>query len=192
MPSISPQVDPAAPELAPRAAPDRPVPFATHRGALPLPIEDAGSGDARIIARTTRLLALTTTLADVCTTEAVAEAVLQFGLGVVEATRGFVASVADSRLTMVAARGYSDEMRARVMQMNEASLAPLADAARTGEPIWLENVEDYRDGEEVVGIHRSLRPPRPDDTILAFDAAKGSYRVKIPLDHRRGLPYRRA
>ena len=29
-------------------------------------------------------------------------------------------------------------------------------------------------------------------TILAFDAAKGSYQVKIPLDRRRGLPYRRA
>src|SRR5205807_4040327 len=86
------------------AAPVGPVPFATHRGASPLPIHDAGSGDARIIARTTRLLALTTTLAEVSATEAVAEAVLQFGF--VEATRGFVATVADSRLRMVAARGF--------------------------------------------------------------------------------------
>jgi signal transduction histidine kinase len=134
-------------------------------------MQDAGSGDARIIARTTRLLALTTTLADVCTTEAVAEAVLQFGLGVVEATRGFVASVADSRLTMVAARGYSEEMRARVMQMNEASLAPLADAARTGEPIWLENVEEYR--------------ARYPWAFATFGAVSGTQaHVAIPLIHR--------
>jgi signal transduction histidine kinase len=129
------------------------------------------SGDARIITRTTRLLALTTTLADACTTEAVAEAVLEFGLGVVEATRGFVASVADSRLTMVAARGYSEEMHARVMQMNEDSLAPLADAARTGEPIWLENVEEYR--------------ARYPWAFASFGAVSGTHaHVAIPLIHR--------
>jgi hypothetical protein len=66
---------------------------------------DAGTGDECIIARTSRLLAFTTTLGEVFTTEAVAEAVLEFGSGVVEATHGFFATVAGSRLTMVAASG---------------------------------------------------------------------------------------
>jgi signal transduction histidine kinase len=154
------------------AALERPLPLATHRDALPPPTHDTQSGDARIIARTTRLLALTTTLADVFTTEAVAEAVLEFGLGIVEATRGFVASVADSQLTMVAARGYSEETRARVMQVNEASVAPLADAARTGEPIWLENVEDY-----------SARYPW---AFASFGGVSGTQaHVAIPLMHRK-------
>jgi signal transduction histidine kinase len=143
----------------------------THRDALPRPMHDAGSGDGRTIAHTTRLLSLTATLAEVFSTEAVAEAVLEFGVGVVEATRGCFASVAGSRLTMVAAGGYSDEMRARVMQVNEASQVPLADAARTGQPIWLENVEDYR-------AHYPW-------SFTSFDAVSGTQvHVAIPLIHR--------
>jgi signal transduction histidine kinase len=132
---------------------------------------DAGTGDERIIARTSRLLAFTTTLGEAFTTEAVAEAVLEFGSGVVEATHGFFATVAGSRLTMVAAHGYGEEMRVRVMQLNETSPVPLADAARTGEPIWLEDLEEYR--------------ARYPWTIASFDAVSGTQaHVTIPVIHR--------
>jgi signal transduction histidine kinase len=131
----------------------------------------AAGSDERSSARTSRLLEFTTALGEACTTEAVAEAVLEFGAGVVEATHGCFASVAGSRLTMVAAQGYGEEMRARVMQLDETSPVPLADAARTGEPIWLEDVEEYR--------------ARYPWTIAPFDAVSGTQaHVAIPMIHR--------
>jgi len=100
---------------------------------------------ARVAMRATRLLDVAIALSEVSTTEQVAGVVLEKGLPVVEATRGFIARVAGSTLTMIAARGYSDEMHARVMQVSETSQVPLAEAARTGVPVWLESVADYRE-----------------------------------------------
>jgi signal transduction histidine kinase len=98
-----------------------------------------------IAARATRLLEFTTALSELTTVERVAEAVLAKGLSVVEATRGFLARTAGPRLFMIAARGYSAEMHARVMEVNETSAVPLAEAVRTGRAIWLESVEEYRE-----------------------------------------------
>ena len=122
-------------------------------------VSDAGTGwhaedsgltpsyteSAHIGVRATRLLDVAIALSEVSTTEQVARVVLERGLPVVEATRGFIARVAGSTLTMVAARGYSDEMHARVMQVSETSRVPLAEAARTGVPVWLESVAEYRE-----------------------------------------------
>jgi signal transduction histidine kinase len=97
----------------------------------------------RLLDRTTRLLSLASALGDVNTTDEVAEVVLNFGLGIVEAARGFFACVAEERLRVVAARGYPDDIRRRVMSVDERSQASVADAVRTGQLVWLENVGEY-------------------------------------------------
>lgn len=97
-----------------------------------------------LAARATRLLEVTAALSEVRTVDEVASVVLDKGLSIVEATRGFLARTDDSRMVMIAARGYTPEVHARVMTVTESSPIPLAEAVRTGQAVWLESIDEYR------------------------------------------------
>lgn len=98
----------------------------------------------RMATRAKRLLSLTTALAEVDTVADVAEVVLEIGLGVIEAARGFIGRVDASGLRMVLASGYDADMLPSVQAVSMDDPVPLTCSIRSGVPVYLSSVEEYR------------------------------------------------
>jgi signal transduction histidine kinase len=94
--------------------------------------------------RAKRLLAVTSALSNAATTTDVVAAVLDIGLGAVEAARGFICACTPSGLKMLHAVGYQSEVLSRVIGLDITDDTPLTRCLRTGQPVYLCSVEEYR------------------------------------------------
>jgi signal transduction histidine kinase len=100
--------------------------------------------DHAVATRARRLLAVTTELTNAATVDEVAQVVLGTGLGVVEAERGFLCCLENDRLRMIHATGYDQTVLSRVLTLRVSDDTPLTRCMRTGEPVYLSSVDEYR------------------------------------------------
>lgn len=92
--------------------------------------------------RNERLQALSAALSRALTPEAVASVVIQIGLDALGATAGTVMQIDPdgATLSVLAVSGLDEAVRQRWAKFPLALATPLSDAARRGEPVWLENL----------------------------------------------------
>jgi signal transduction histidine kinase len=96
--------------------------------------------------RAERLLQVTTALLEATTTADVANVTLGIGLGVVEATRGFICCLdRSSGMRMLHASGYDNTVLERVIALRITDDTPLTRCLRTGRPVYLCSVDEYRE-----------------------------------------------
>jgi signal transduction histidine kinase/CheY-like chemotaxis protein len=107
--------------------------------------------------RTTRLQALTASLAEALTPAQVAAVIVDQAVSAVNASSGYVALLRDdgSEFEMLGQTGYSRRIASNWQRFRANAGSPIADAARTGEPVWLES---NRDWEERYPLLSDLRP----------------------------------
>lgn len=96
----------------------------------------------RAAERTARLQAVTAACSEALTLDQIAEIVIDQGLALPEATSGMIALLMDDgiELQIVRAQGYAPAVVAAWQSMPLDAAVPLAEAARTGEPIWIESL----------------------------------------------------
>ncbi len=119
--------------------------------ARQLKIEQAGreaAEDARHLAeramdRTARLQALTESFSAALTVERVAQTVLITPFVHAKATGVWLKSPDGNAIDLVASRGFSPESKKAFQQLDIDAQAPVADAVRTGESVWLESCALY-------------------------------------------------
>jgi PAS domain S-box-containing protein len=121
--------------------------------ARQLKIEQAGREAAeearhlaeRAMERTARLQALTESFSAALTVERVAQTVLtEFTPSVrAKATGVWLKSPDGKAIELVASRGFSPESEKAFQELDIDAQAPVADAVRTGEPVWLESCALY-------------------------------------------------
>ncbi len=99
----------------------------------------------RATERIGRLQGLTADLADALTPEQVAERIAGHGVAALAAYAGAVALVSEDGASLEVARasGYGRDLTERWQRFPLAAAIPLADAARTGEPVLLESREAF-------------------------------------------------
>lgn len=107
--------------------------------------------------RTTRLQALTASLAEALTPAQVAAVIVDQAVSAVNASSGYVALLHDdgSEFEMLGQTGYSRRIASNWQRFRANAGSPIADAARTGEPVWLESNRDWEERYPLLG---SLRP----------------------------------
>ena len=93
-----------------------------------------------------RLLAVSAALSEAVAPEDVVDAVLGEGFAAVEADAAVVALVEPSRerLRLLGLRGYSPELAARMEEITVDAPLPLAEALRTGRPVWIDQPGEAR------------------------------------------------
>jgi signal transduction histidine kinase len=94
--------------------------------------------------RATKLQDVTAALSQASSVEDVARVVLDKGLAVVEASRGFLISTEGGRVEVLGSRGLSLEIEARARALGRDADLSVMEAVRTGVPIWIESPEEYR------------------------------------------------
>ncbi len=101
---------------------------------------------ARVARRTARLQSLTAELSRAVTPEQVATVVVEQGSAAVEAVASvlLVASDDGSSLTLVGAAGYPAEVLTLWQRVPRDAPRPLAEAARTAEPVFIRSGEEFR------------------------------------------------
>ena len=106
-------------------------------------VERTRSDQAR--RRASQLQSLTSALARAMTPGDVADVVVEQGIGVLGADSGSIVVVdqVPGMITILGARGYSEQQLERFRHMPVDSPVPLAEVVRTGEPQWLENREEF-------------------------------------------------
>ncbi|HEY5062374.1 MAG TPA: GAF domain-containing sensor histidine kinase, partial [Gemmatimonadaceae bacterium] len=77
-------------------------------------------------------------------TQDVAAVMLGKGLAAVEAARGVLVCAQDDKVEVLGARGYGDELDARVRAVKRDDDVPIMEALRTGTAIWLGSAEEYQ------------------------------------------------
>ncbi len=107
--------------------------------------------------RTARLQALTASLAEALTPAQVAAVIVDQAVSAVSAASGYVALLHDdgSEFEMLGQTGYSRRIASNWQRFRANAGSPIADAARTGEPVWLESNRDWEERYPLLG---SLRP----------------------------------
>ncbi len=93
-------------------------------------------------ARMTRLQAVTAALSQSLTTDEIAEVILNQGLEALDALAGSVYLLRDTELEVVRAVGYSQSLMDAWRRISPDSSVPIADAVRTGRPVWLSSEEE--------------------------------------------------
>ena len=95
--------------------------------------------------RATRILALTTALAEVDTVTEVADVVLGIGLDVIDAACGAIGRAEHGQFQMIRAVGYDEATRARILSASLSDPAPVTQSVTSGRPVYLSSVEEYRE-----------------------------------------------
>lgn len=108
----------------------------------------------RVATRATRLLEVTTALAEAGSVDEVTNVVLGMGLAVVEAARAVFVSVEGDRLRLLGTYGITPELEASLTHLTLNSRAPITDALRQAEMISVESASDFRErfGETLAGF----------------------------------------
>jgi serine phosphatase RsbU (regulator of sigma subunit)/anti-sigma regulatory factor (Ser/Thr protein kinase) len=94
--------------------------------------------------RLARLQKVTASLARALTREEVAAVFVREGMGALQADAGLVAMLLDRRCQTLASAGYPPQLEEDLRRFPLEAPFPLAEAMRTGQPIWLESNEDWR------------------------------------------------
>ncbi|MDB4873822.1 MAG: domain S-box [Gemmatimonadetes bacterium] len=95
--------------------------------------------------RASRLLEVTTALSEATTVEEVTAAVLDKGLALLEASHGVLVRSDGTQTELLGVNGLPEldaETRRRMLAPDTAG--PVMDSVRTGRPIWLRSVEEFR------------------------------------------------
>ncbi|MGH7602903.1 MAG: sensor histidine kinase [Gemmatimonadaceae bacterium] len=108
----------------------------------------------RVATRATRLLEVTTALSEAGSVDEVTAVVLGMGLAVVEAARAVFVSVEGDRLRLLGTYGITPELETALNKLTLDSRAPITDALRRAEMIFVESASDFRDrfGETLAGF----------------------------------------
>ena len=137
-------------------------------------LAEAHAVSERVALRATKLLEVTSALAEARSVDDVTRVILDRGLSVVEALRGYLAVVDHTDIRVLATRGYTTDgsppARPGPITMTKAGEAPLVDAIRLRAPIWLTSAEEYR-----------RRYPRAFERFGAVSAKQAH--VVVPLLH---------
>jgi len=97
----------------------------------------------RATERVARLFDVTAALGRAATTEAVARAVVEYGVAALGASGGGILLAGDAdRLSVPATVGYDEDVVARLRAESRDTELPAAVALRTGKSVWLESRED--------------------------------------------------
>jgi len=94
--------------------------------------------------RLARLQKVTASLARALSREEVAAVFVREGMGALQADAGLVAILLDGRCQTLAAAGYPPRLDEDLRRFPLEAPFPLAEAMRTGQPIWLQSNEDWR------------------------------------------------
>jgi signal transduction histidine kinase len=94
--------------------------------------------------RATRVLALTTALAEAETVSDVADVLLGIGLDALDAACGVVGRAEHGRIQMIRAAGRDEVTRARALAASLCDPAPLTQSVASGRPVYLSSVEEFR------------------------------------------------
>jgi signal transduction histidine kinase len=111
-----------------------------------LAAEAARRESERSALRATRLLEVTSALSEAWSVDEVARVVLGVGLGLVEASRGFLARVDGACIELLGAIGYPDDRtpRSRTLATAGPSDGPLAEVIRSREPVWVTSGDEFQ------------------------------------------------
>src|SRR5438105_6204374 len=105
----------------------------------------AASSAENVAGRTMRLQEATAALSNARTESDVADVVLDRGLSVIEGVRGALARVNGKHLEIIRAVGYPPHLEARANALSLDDSTPLTFAVKTGEPVWLQSLDEFRD-----------------------------------------------
>jgi PAS domain S-box-containing protein len=125
-----------AEELARRAA------VAVDNARLYRQAQEARADAVRAAVRTTWLQEVTAALSQALTTDQISEVIISQGLESLGAFAGSLYTVVGEELQLVRAMGYAEPLLDQWRLFPLSSAAPLADAVRTREAIWLESDSD--------------------------------------------------
>jgi K+-sensing histidine kinase KdpD len=118
-----------------------------------------------VAARATKLLDVTAALSEASSLEEVAGAVLDKGLAIVEASRGMLVSTRGDRIEVLGSRGLSHDIEARIQTRGRDADLAVMEAVRTGVPIWIESLDEYRE-RFPSGFTQVV--PLPDESLCAM------------------------
>ncbi|AUX27190.1 hypothetical protein SOCEGT47_077710 [Sorangium cellulosum] len=104
--------------------------------------QEARRAAERAAQRMAGLQRITAALADALTSEAVAEVVIDQGIAAAGAYAGTIAVAAGDVLECLAAVGYPEAAVERYRELPVTADLPLAEAMRTGAPLWLRSREE--------------------------------------------------
>jgi PAS domain S-box-containing protein len=127
-----------AEELARRAA------IALDNARLYRDAQQAQQTAERAAERTSRLQRVTAALSELLTPEQVAEVIVEQSMAILEATAALVVLVSNNRteLEIVKSVGYQADLVEAWRRFSINTNVPLAEAIRTGEPVWIETILD--------------------------------------------------
>jgi signal transduction histidine kinase len=94
--------------------------------------------------RTARLQAITAALSQALDARQIAQVVVAQGVATLGAEAGSVALLNDGQLELAAWAGYPDELIERFRSIPLDAPVPLAEAARTGQPLWIETFDEFK------------------------------------------------
>jgi signal transduction histidine kinase len=110
-----------------------------------VPLERVNEELRQVAARATKLLDVTAALSQASSVDQVTAAVLDKGLMVLEASRGLLISTEGDRVEVLGLRGFSPHVEAWIRTYRRDTDVAVMEAIRTGAPIWIESVEEYRE-----------------------------------------------
>jgi signal transduction histidine kinase len=99
----------------------------------------------RVTAVASKLLEVSTALAEAQSVEDVTRVVLTKGVAVVEASRAVLLSVQGERLDLLGTVGFTPELDVELRSLTLASEVPVVHALRSRTIIWVESAEDFRE-----------------------------------------------
>ncbi|WP_437634289.1 ATP-binding protein [Sorangium sp. So ce854] len=105
--------------------------------------QEARRAAERAAQRMAGLQRITAALADALTSEAVAEVVVDQGVAATGAYGGVIVVTVDDALECLRAVGYRDDLIERFQRMSLGSELPIAEALRTGAPVWLRSRKEF-------------------------------------------------
>lgn len=97
-----------------------------------------------VASRATRMLALTSALAEVDTVSDVADVVLGLGLDVVDATCGLIGRAERGRLRGIRLSGYDSATETRILSAPQDDASPLNTSIKLGKPVYLSSAHEYQ------------------------------------------------
>jgi signal transduction histidine kinase len=108
-------------------------------------LAEAHAASERVATRVSRLLEVTSALGEAGSVDEVTRVLLDKGLAVVEASRGYLMLADGDRLERLGARGYGTELELRAAPEQIEEDAPVADVVRTRAALWLTSPEELRE-----------------------------------------------
>jgi signal transduction histidine kinase len=98
----------------------------------------------KVALRATKLLDVTAALSQASSVEEVVRVVLDKGLAVVQASRVLLVCTEGDHVEVLGSRGFSPHTKSLIDTNGRDADLAVMEAVRTGAPIWIESLDDYR------------------------------------------------